>query len=156
MNENIIKQLKTLKEITPDSGFVSRTRSLFAPVSISSAPAQKNIISSFAWQYIGAFAVVLILIFSVPFFFFTPEPTLASLDVVSITNEIHKLPINIQLQEIQYDEEVQNTITNAISEASNTDTNHLSYSLLKDEEASIEKIKKIDTSVDDLLNKVIQ
>lgn len=151
MHEEIIKQLKTLKNISPDSGFVSHTRNLFVPI-----PTPQRVVSAFTWQYVGAFAVVVIFVFSIPFLFFVPEPTLASLDAVSITNEVRELPINIQLQEIKYSEDIQNTITNAISEASNTDVNHLNYMLLKDEEASIQKTKEINTSVDDLINKAIQ
>ena len=152
MHEKTIKQLKTLKEITPDSGFVSRTRNLFI-----ATPAPRRVVSLFAWQYAGAFAVIIILILAIPFFFM-PEPTLASLDTEVISKEIHTLPINIQLEEVKYNETVQNTITDAISEASNTETNHLNLSLLEKEKSSTTQINgnKIEKTVDDLINQAIQ
>jgi len=153
MHEKTIKQLKTLKEITPDSGFVSRTRNLFIATS-----APKRVVSVFAWQYAGAFAVIVIFVLAIPFFFM-PEPTLASLDTEVISKEIHTLPINVQLEEVRYNEAVQNTISDAISEAANTETNHLNLSLLEKEGSStlpITNSDEIEKNVDDLINQAVQ
>lgn len=153
MHEEIIKQLKTLREINPDSGFVSRTRRNFS--SPTSTPSR--VILLFSWKYIGAFAMIIIMVFAIPLFFM-PEQTLASLDSETISKEIHTLPINVQLEEIRYNDSVQNTISDAISEASNTDTSHLNTSLLEKEGSSSLQTKnnEIEKNVDDLLNEVIK
>ena len=153
MHEEIIKQLKTLKNVTPDTGFISRTRKNF----ILPIQSSKQAFSLFSWQYASVFAAILIVIFALPFFFI-PEPTLASLDSETISKEVHALPINIQLKEVRYDESVQNTISDAISEASNTDINHLNKSLLeKEKNLSLQtKNNEIEKNVDDLLNEVIK
>ncbi|TSC52012.1 MAG: hypothetical protein LiPW41_560 [Parcubacteria group bacterium LiPW_41] len=155
MHEHIIKQLKNLQTIEPDNGFVSRTRNIFTPNTISIATPSRSF-SFFNWQYASAFALVLLCVLAVPFFAFTPEETLASLDTESLASEIQSLPINVELKELNYNQKAQETITNAVSEVSNTDTNHLNESLIRKEEEIIKAEEKVDSSVDDLLNEVIR
>lgn len=155
MHEHLIKQLKSLQTIEPDNGFVLRTRNIFVPTPISSATPSRTF-SIFNWQYASAFALVLVCVLAIPFFALTPEETLASLDTQILTSEIHSLPINVQLQELKYNETTQDTITKAVSEALNTDTNHLDRSLIIKEEEGISIETEIETNVDDLLNKVLQ
>jgi len=158
MHEHIIKQLKSLQTIEPDNGFVFRTRNLFVPATIATVNISPRPFSIFNWQYASAFALVLISVIVIPFFMFTPEETLASLDTQALTSEIHSLPINVQLEELKYNETAQETITTAVSEASNTDTNHLNTSLIRREGEIINAIneEEVETNVDDLLNQVIQ
>ncbi|MFA6025495.1 MAG: hypothetical protein WC727_03570 [Ignavibacteriaceae bacterium] len=156
MHEHIIEQLKNLQSIKPDNGFVLRTRNLFIPTS-ASVTAPSRTFSIFNWQYASAFALVLLCsIVAIPFFVFTPEETLASLDTETLSSEIHSLPINVQLQELKYNETAQDTITSAVSEALNTDTNHLDQSLIMKEEKEINANTEVDTNVDDLINQALQ
>lgn len=153
MHEHIIKQLKNLQTIEPDNGFVSRTRNIFTPTTITT-PSRS--FSFFNWQYASAFALVLLCVLAVPFFAFTPEETLASLDTEVLASEIQSLPINVELKELDYNQKAQDTITIAVSEVSNTDTNHLNESLIRKEEEIIKAEEKVDSKVDDLLNQAIQ
>jgi len=155
MHEHIIKQLKNLQLIEPDNGYVLRTRNLFVPASISITTPSRTF-SILNWQYASAFALILVCVLAVPYFALTPEETLASLDTAVLTSEIYSLPINVQLEELKYNETAQDTITNAVSEASNTDTNHLDASLIMKEGENIDNKQEVDTNVDDLLNQVLQ
>ena len=155
MHEHIIEQLKSLQSIKPDNRFVLRTRNLFIPTSASITVPSRTF-SIFNWQYASAFALVLMCIVAIPFFVFTPEETLASLDTEVLSSEIHSLPITAQLQELKYNETAQDTITSAVSEALNTDTNHLDRSLIIKEGEEINANTEVDTNVDDLINQVLQ
>lgn len=154
MHKHIIKQLKNLRTIEPDNGFVLRTRNIFTPTTTTTPPRS---FSFFNWRYASAFAFVLIcVVLTVPFFAFTPEETLASLDTKLLASEIQSLPINVELKELNYNQKAQDIITIAVSEVSNTYTSHLNESLILKEEEIIKAEKEVSSNIDDLLKQVIQ
>ena len=155
---NIKDQLKQLRAIEPDRDFAIRAKfeilaptksrgfSLFPKLNI-----HRNVM--LAWSGAGL-TVMLLLVIAVPLFF--PKPSMsASLSTETLINEYGNLPINIQLKEIKYDQTVNQTISSAITEVSNTKTKHLNSDILSSE-AQNATIKNVETqNVDALLNQAI-
>lgn len=154
---NIKDQLKQLRAIQPDRDFAIRAKfEILAPArtqgfSFPKFSIHRNMV--LAWSGVGLTALLLLVVM-IPLFF--PKPTLsASLSTETLINEYGSLPINIQLKEIKYDQAVNQTISSAITEVSNTKTKHLNSNILSSE-AQKATVKSVDTkNVDALLNQAI-
>ena len=153
MSEHIIKQLKQLKTIAPDTAFVSRSRELI----LSTLPARKNRLTLiFAWSGV-AMLVMLIGGFS----YVVSAPTMAlssSLNETKIHDEINSLSTGIEVQQITYEQKVSQTVASALHEVGETKVNHINTSLLKKEAGEMNKGTNIYTSeeVDALLERASQ
>lgn len=158
---NIKSQLKRLKAIEPDRDFVIRAKYAFISSmqpthnTVHALPRFANIRAmSWAWTGAGLTIALLLAVVAIPFAF--PKPSLsASLSPDTLISEYGNLPINIQLKEITYGQDVNQTISSAITEVSDTKTKHLNSDVISSEakNASIEdpSVKNVDS----LLNQVI-
>jgi hypothetical protein len=155
MHNETIEQLRRLRAIEPDPGFVRRSRNMV----LSSAPAQVvrpwwSIAPVF--RFAGAAIVVGIGLMSASTMLFPPKPVLSSsLNSDSLRNEILNT-IAIQVKEISYDQVSHDTITSAIDEIRNTNASHMNPTTLKNEMDGIDLGDTSTSTVDDLLNQVMQ
>jgi hypothetical protein len=109
------------------------------------------------WSLSGAGLSVALLLVIVIMPFAFPQPSLsASLNAETIIKEFSNLPINIQLKEITYEQKVNQTITSAISEVSDTKIQHLNASILKTEQEQAMFPEMGTSSVDLMLEQVMQ
>lgn len=80
----------------------------------------------------------------------------SALNPAKIQEELNGLPINIQIKEIRYQETAQKAVASAISEITDTETAHLSPSLLENELPPLELKSPRNTSIDSLLDHLTQ
>ncbi len=154
MNYDLKTQLKNLNAIGPDPVFVARTRvTLLKHMHKEEAP-------KFAWRSFAflapAFAAVVIVLGSLYQYFSAPV-TVSAFDAQSITQEFNA-SVGAPLDDLTNSQTVNQTITSAITEISDTKTPHLSPTLLQSEMqyASLDSTGTSTDNVDSLLNQVIQ
>ena len=149
MNHDITSQLKALKRIAPHPAHASRARAtLLAALEPARAPWH-----SFQWA--GALAFALILLF-VATFSLPAEPTLsASLNEDLLSGELSDLSINIELQELTYRAATERTVKSAIAEIGETEAAHLNPEILSSELSSLEG-ESSSTEIDALLERVLE
>ncbi len=154
MNDQIIRQLRRLKSIEPDPSFVLGSRRSILAIK------KQEPVFAFTWpnlRFVGAFAgLVAVLVTSIFLFSGKSAPSaLASPEVLS--KEFSNLNINIELQEIDYRQNVNQTITSAISEISDNKARHLNQDVLNSESNNLNlDAAGSDPQIDQLLNSVIQ
>lgn len=158
---NIKSQLKRLKTIEPDRDFAIRAK--YAVLSSAHSAHRSSFAfpqfsfarNSVAWVGAGLSAALLLVAIILPFAF--PKPSLsASLSPEDLINEYGSLPINIQLKEIKYDQTVNQTISSAITEVSDTKTKHLNSDIINSEAKNASLNDASSTkNVENLLNQVI-
>jgi hypothetical protein len=154
-------QLKHLRTIEPDRDFAIRAKFAILsdrrdahhfPFVLPKFSFTRNAV--LAWSGAGLTVALLLIVVILPLAF--AKPTLsASLSPETLINEYGNLPINIQLKEIKYDQTVSQTISSAITEVSDTKTKHLNLDLINIEAESAIQDDASTTSVDALLNQVI-
>jgi hypothetical protein len=152
MNDQTIRQLKRLKSIEPDLSFVSSSRR-----TILAFRKQEPVFTWPSFRLAGAFAgLVAMLITSIALF----SGNSASMAIASpevLSKEFSSLNINIELQEIDYRQNINQTIASAISEISNNKARHLNQDVLSSESDNLNlDTAGTDPQIDQLLNSVIQ
>ena len=150
MEDKILRQLHNLRSIAPDPAFMARSRSSILKKTKSPFFARPLL------AYAGAFAVILIVVgFSIIFPSQTSKPSLSSLNALSLNQELKNLSINIQLEEISYQQSVNQTIASALGEISDSRTGHLSPLLLESERKSAELEIFSNPEIEELLNDLL-
>ncbi len=152
-NKGIITQLKKLRFIEPDPAFVRSSRSLI--LSTNRVLARPRI---WLWASAATVTFTLFIIVAAASYhtFFSPKLTLSSsFNSESLEQEFSNLTINIQLEEIKYQQKMNQAIVSALNEIQNTHPSHLNNSLLKSEEADIYLDESINPRIDELLEKAI-
>lgn len=151
MENEILRQLHNLRSITPDPAFSARSRSLIL---------EKTKPPFFAWPvlaYAGVFAVILVVSFSIITLFQarTPSLSLSSLNTTNLDQELKNLGINFQLEELSYQQAVNQTIASALGEISDNQIGHLNPSLLEAEKENAELETFSNPQIEKLLNEVL-
>ncbi len=149
MYENIKTSLKQLRNVRPDGDFVYHTR---AQVLAGRGP---RVVSPFLTAAGGvafaAFAMLLVTLLFNP----TP-PTVSALDTGALENEFQGLKLDLQLQKLDYNQEVHDTITTALVEIEG-ETNHLNEQLIESENDLIGTLTASSSEqIDTLLNRVLE
>lgn len=159
--DNLQRQLKLLRAIEPDRDFALRAKMEI----LRTAPNETRGISlpsfirtlrtpAFAWSGFALTAVLIVVVVGTPILF--PKPTMsASLSADTLLEEYNSLPINIQLKEISYDQTVNQTVSSAISEVSDTKTKHLNSELINSEANKVAPVDATTSNVDSLLDQAI-
>ncbi|MCP6720065.1 MAG: hypothetical protein KJI72_01920 [Patescibacteria group bacterium] len=150
-NKEIITQLKRLRYIEPDSAFARGSRSIVLSVNHGRTRSQ-------IWLWTSATAVTFLFLAAVISYnaLFSSKPVLSSsFNPESLEQEFSNLTINIQLEEIKYQQSVNQAIASALNEIQNTYPRHLNNSLLESEEAGINLDESINPYIDELLEKAI-
>lgn len=155
--EHIKSQLKQLKAITPDRDFAARAKLQILggerQTVVAALPRFSVSRSSWAWLGAGLSTALIAVVMMIPLAF--PEQTYASLNVENIANEYGNLPINIQLKEISYEQNVNQTIATALTEVSDTKIKHLNTEILKTEQAETLLPESSTTDVDAMLQQIM-
>ncbi len=149
MDKNIIDKLHTLKQATsPDAEFAAHTRRLL--FAIQPIPHRFP-----TWVFAVTAAVILV---AVSGLLLPSSPTISSsLDAKFLQEEFNDLNINIQLQEITYRQDINETISSALDEVSGTHISHLNPDILKSEEKLIDELQlendgpRIDIMLDQII-----
>lgn len=155
MDKNFFKNLQTLRNIEPDKDFVENTKRIVLAVSPGKTLTPK---SFFGLVFAGGLAMIFLAIVSLGSIFFAgSEPALSnSFDSDILRGELDNLAIDLQLDEIAYQQDINNTIASALAEISDSRINHLNLSILESEKGLIEENgEEEDSRIEDLLNKVL-
>lgn len=151
MNQKLIQQLNKLKSIEPDPTFAKNCRHLI----LAFKPAKTKPVF-FNWPaliWAGSFALIL-LVFATNYL--SPQKqNLSSLDSNKLNQEFDNLNINIQLNEITYQQEINQGIASALTEIGETNIKHLNRSLLEEEQDKINFPDSDDSKINEMLNRVI-
>ncbi|MDO8557075.1 MAG: hypothetical protein Q7R98_01275 [Candidatus Jorgensenbacteria bacterium] len=164
MEQNLVTQLKKLSAIEPDREFVARSRGHFmvqrkvhATLAAPSVTGARTFSFPFVFPQMklaGAFAFLGLLVFLLtPFIFQTPQ--LSALSADAINREYDNMSINIQLNEISFDQNAHQTIATAITEITDMKTKHLSSQILESEVKDITTVSDEVDQVDAMLNQII-
>lgn len=151
MQMEFTAQLKRSKAIAPRPEFAERSRRYICALE---TPAQVKPWGGLRLALAFAFAALLLALAT----FSTPaRPVLSSsLDPEKLANEFENLTVNIQLEEIRYEQRSDLTISSAIGEITDTRTKHLSAPVLEAEKASLPSGEETVSPVDALLEQVIR
>jgi hypothetical protein len=152
--QEIITQLKRLKTIAPDAGFLANSKGrILAMEPIR----QRHPWAILAWS--GAIATVM-LSFAISSFVSSPKIVLSSsLNPDNLNNELNQMMNgNIELKDVSYQQVANQTISSALKEISDTNVKHLNASVISKEAGVANQTDTTETSqeVDQLLNEIIQ
>lgn len=152
MENNIIKQLKSLSEVEPRGAFAASSRQTILatrqgfPFHIFFQPV-----------YAGSFAALLLVV-TLTFVLLSGKGSsaYASLDMDDLQTELEELTISIKLDEIAYSESVNETVALALQEISNDgDVRHLNTNLLEAETEMLKLDSQDGGKIDALLDTVL-
>ncbi|TSA44282.1 hypothetical protein D4R51_04145 [bacterium] len=152
MNDQIIRQLKKLKAIEPDPHFVAGSRRMILAFN------KQELV--FAWPSLrmaGVFAGIIAVLTTSIFLFSGNSASTALASPEDLNREFSNMNINIELKEIEYRQNVNQTIASAITEISNNNLSHLNQDILKSEGSGLDlNAFNSDSRIDQLLDKIIQ
>jgi hypothetical protein len=104
----------------------------------------------------GAFAVIAVAFLA--FYLFNSGSgagKTASLDPQNLLQEINGLSAGIEVGQLSYQDDANQTIASALNEITNTKTRHLSNALLQNEEDGLNLNDSTNPQIDNLLNQVV-
>lgn len=152
-NEKIITNLGRLKLIEPDPVFVKTSKSI-----ILRAEPKVGLFLYFP-RFVPLSSILALLLFIIILsfsFFSVSRPALSSsFDSNNLAREFNGLTINIELQEIAYQQKTNQAIASALNEIQDTNVKHLNQSLLESEEDSFNLQNTTDPRIDEMLRSVI-
>ncbi len=154
--KNIIESLKKLSQIQPDAEY-----SRFSKLAILNAPAlpinneRSRIIN---WQVAFSLAGLLLVLITGNLMH-NFKPTAPNLNAQALETELSNLNIDIQLAKIGYSQKVDETVSLALSEIGQKQTNHLNPIILESEKTILnaepssdnQNKKEIDSLLDQIL-----
>jgi len=154
LGENIIEGLRKLSQIQPDAGYsrISKLAILGAPA----LPIKKQPI--FNWQV--AFSLVgLLLVLITGNLMHNFRPTAPNLNAQALETELKDLNIDIQLAKIDYSQKVDETVSLALNEISQKQTDHLNPIILESEQTKLNAGPSSDNQnkkeIDNLLDQIL-
>lgn len=151
MNDQIIRQLKRLSAIMPDRNFAAVSRRTILALKINEPV--------FAWpnlRFVSALVsfVAVVAVSVVLFSGNNASTALASPEVLN--QEFNNLNINIELKEVDYRQNTNQTIASALSEISDNKVRHLNQDVLRSESGNLDlNSDGTNPQIDQLLDKVI-
>ncbi|MEX0690147.1 MAG: hypothetical protein WD095_01750 [Candidatus Paceibacterota bacterium] len=148
MDNKTIKKLEILKSVRPDNEFKDSTRRLI----LATTPEVKVFsLPKLAFSAILAVAILAVTGLGI---FDSKHPVLASFD--ELKQEYEDLTSTLEIEEIEYRQNVNNTISSALKEISSSEASHLNQSLIEEERDQINFMEEDnEEEVDDLLNQII-
>lgn len=156
MHNDLISQLKTFKTIAPDEGFARRSRTLILAAVPSRPESVRGRIMPWFFQLSGALAFAALLLLVSPLLPSARPVLSSSLDPERLAGEFNNLPVNIQLQEVRYQQGTNQTVTSAMNEVAGTETRHLNPDTLNDETTLLPTLEnQTSADIEALLEEVI-
>jgi len=157
MHEEIIQQIKKLREIKPDEQFAKNSRGL---ILAAHKPAKIQIKLTWpvlTWGTIAAFCILIFVIYlSLSHTQNYSKILSSSLNQTKIEQELNDLTINIQLEQITYNQAINQTIASALNEISDTSyIKHLNRDILESEQKKLNDLNPPTPDIDTMLNNVI-
>ena len=152
MNQELIQQLNKLKAIEPDPAFAKSCRHLI----LTLKPMQTKPVF-FNWPalvWAGGLALIM-LVFAANYLLLPQKGNLSSLDSNKLNQEFDNLDINIQLNEITYQQKINQDIASALTEIGETNIKHLNRSLLEEEQNNIDFQDPSNPEINEMLNRII-
>lgn len=140
MHSDIIEQLKTLKVIAPDEGFARRSRALILSAA-PGMPAHRQMHVALWFQLAGAVAFTALILLISPLLPSAQPVLSSSLDPARLAGEFNGFSVNIQLQEVRYQQGANRTVTAAMNEIADTETRHLNPDTLNAETPSLASLE---------------
>ncbi len=132
MNQDLIRQLKSLRNIEPDAGFLRKSRAVI----VSHEKQKKFGFGSYLAAWSVSFALVFLIILGYVFLPVKNEQIpVASAE--TLHNELDNMNVNITLKEISYNTEVNQTIDNTLSEIVTNKASHLNAGILESESSGL-------------------
>jgi len=158
MENEIINQLKKLKSIEPNEAFWQRSKSLILIQRPAPVFSVKYWFSAPVLNLAAVFAVLVVFVVGLNFYFSTDAAKVlatTSLDAQSLSREFQELNINIQLEEVKYEQGVNQTITSALTEIGSNSIKHLNPALLESEQKNFSSDDLNGEQIDKLLDQLI-
>lgn len=149
MQNDIFEQLKDLRSVAPDADFAARTKRI-----ILAEPRGRAVWPTLVgWPKVvfGGLATAAVLLLAVILPGMPKTVPIASAE--ALNNEFNGLSINIELQQISYNQNVNQTIASALSEITTNKLNHLNPAVIQAEGNSLDpNLPASDPQIDALLN----
>ncbi len=153
MNQDILEQLKNLRKIAPDADFFARTKRLVLATPVPRPVWREVFVSSRFVFAAAALAIVVLFVVVLP----GAPKTVPIASAEALSNEFSNLSINIELQQIAYNQSANQTIASALSEISNNTPDHLNPAVLQAEASSVDPhVPASNPEIDKLLNQALQ
>ena len=151
MTERIIEQLKRFKEIEPDPSFTAGSRRTILALSKEPVLVWPNL------KLVGALASLVAVVAAGTFLFSGQNASTAFASPEALSQEFKNMNINIELREIEYRQNVSQTIASAITEISSNKLNHLNQEILRSESGEMKlDVPNSDLQIDQLLDEITQ
>jgi len=146
---NITEILKKLRLIEPNPEYarVSRIAILGAPVI-----AEKR--NFFNWQLAFTLASLLLVLISGNLIR-NLKPTAPNLNAQALQTELSDMNIDIQLAKIDYSQNIDETVSLALKEITNKQTDHLNPIILQSEQTKLNTEPADNQNIDNLLNQIL-
>ena len=152
--DQIINELRKLRFLKPNRAFAETSKT-----SILASAKPNHFYGFLSLPRLApalSFAAVVLVVVASYVIFVPPKPTVsAAFNPENLSQEFAGLTINVQLQEVEYQQNANQAIASALGEITNTSVKHLNQTLLESEEESIDVQKSTNPEIDDLLNSVI-
>lgn len=159
MNQNFPRQLKRLKNIEPDSAFLMRSR---ATILSLEKGGKRFFLGTYLTAGAASFALIALLILGVVFMPGLVPGKKAGVPIASaetLNNELKGMSINIALGEVNYNNQVNQTIDNTITAITSNKAPHLNSEVLQSESSKLSagvSATSTDSQINSLLNQISQ
>ena len=160
MNQNFQKQLKRLRAIEPDAAFLMKSRATILSFEKQRRFSMGMRMYMTAWA--ASFALVILLIggfLFVPALMTGKKVGVPIASAETLNKELNAMSINIALNEVTYNNQVNQTIDSAISAITSNKAPHLNSEVLESEGSKLSagaSSTSTDSQINDLLNQISQ
>ncbi len=160
MNQNFQKQLKRLRVIEPDAAFLAKSRATILSLEKQRGFSMGMRMYITAWA--ASFALIVLLMggfLFVPALMTGKKVGVPIASAETLNNELNAMSINIALNEVTYNNQVNQTIDNAISAITSNKAPHLNAEVLESEGLKLSagaSSTSADSQINSLLNQISQ
>ncbi len=155
MNQKeIIQKINKLKQILPSPELATRGRVMIFANDLPHNNNNRRVAPWLIWAS-GFALAILVAAVSITNLNNSNQALAASLNPEKLTQEFNDLTINIELQNISYHQDVNQSIASALNEIGSNQAKHLNPDILQSEEQNLNLNSGTNPKIDQLLNKII-
>ncbi len=158
MNRDFPKQLKRLSLIEPDAAFLAKSRATILSLERGGRVGVRTYFTAWAASFALIALIVVGYAFS-PLFVPGKSNSLPIASAETLNNELQGMSINIALNEVSYNNQVNQTIDNTITAITSNKAPHLNAEVLQSEGSKLTtgvSVTSTDQQINDLLNQISQ
>ena len=158
MNRDFPKQLKRLSLIEPDAAFLAKSRATILSLERGGRVGVRMYFTAWAASFALIALIVVGYAFS-PLFIPGKSNGLPIASAETLNNELQGMSINIALNEVSYNNQVNQTIDNTITAITSNKAPHLNAEVLQSEGSKLAtgvSVTSTDQQINDLLNQISQ